>query len=197
MNDPVNFISSVLVLIALWVAFDAGYRSYRVNTLRDRLFELRSELFELARGGGFGERGFSDPVYLRTRRMLNGAIRYAHRFTLFRLLVLLWSSRWWLDRGRIRHEHEQFIQAFSEHPSHTRSCVEHTLLETDLAIVMHMVRVNAIGYFVLKLAGLAVRLLHVQQKARALATRQIVLNRQLLEPLEQEALDGLGRMEQR
>src|SRR5512146_90553 len=101
MNDPTSFLSSALAILAIWIAFDAGYRSYRRNLLRDRLFELRLELFEVARAGLFGRRGFSDPVYCHMRRVLNGSIRFTHQMTLSRLLILLWSTQWWLDHDLV------------------------------------------------------------------------------------------------
>jgi hypothetical protein len=197
MNDPVNFLSSVLALFALWLAFDAGYSPYRINILRNRLFELRAELFEAAREGAFGDARFSDPVYLHTRRALNSSIRFAHQFTLSRLFVLLWSSGWWLPAKEIAMENAEYERALSRCSPKSRECVEKIMREADVWIVMHMIHVNVLGYLVLTILDVGFRCFHAQQQIRDAISKHTVRNRRMLEPLERDALHGLERIEQR
>lgn len=197
MNDPISLASSLLALLGIWLVFDVGYRPYRVNVLRDLLFSLRSELFEQARTGAFGEQGFSNPVYLHARRMLNGYIRYAHQFTLFRLIVLHWSSRWWQDKERLRQSHAAFSQDIQALDPRAQAAIMKALRESEFAIVMHMIHVNVLGFVFVELSHAAVRLLQKQQQVRKEVAEKIEENRGLLEPLEQEALHGMDQIEQR
>lgn len=195
MNDQISFLSTVLSLIGLWIAFDAGYRPYRVNRLRDRLFELRSSLFELAREGGF-ERGFSDPVYVRCRHVLNSYIRYAHQFNLFRMFVLLWSGRWWIDADRLMREKEDFCEALEALPQKTRARIIENFRETDVAIVEHMFSVNIVGFVFSLLLTCSIRILHAQKYVRSKTRSMVSQYRRVLEPIERDALCRLERTEQ-
>jgi len=197
MSDPAAFLSSTLAILAMWFAFDTGYRAYRQSLFRDRLFELRSDLFEVARAGLFGERGFSDPVYCHMRRVLNGSIRFTHQMTLSRLLILLWSSRWWLDHDLVDRRNAEFGRALADHKPEARERVKHIMRELDFAIVMHVVHINIVGFVLMSALDVAARCLHAQQAARSAIARKIVRNRKMLEPLEQDALCGLERLEHR
>ena len=195
MNDLISFLSAILSLVALWIAFDAGYRPYRVSRLRNRLFELRSSLFELAREGGF-ERGFSDPVYVRCRQALNSYIRYAHQFNLFRMFVLLWSGQWWLDKERLIREKEDLREALELLPQNTPARIMEVMGEVDFAIVEHMLSVNVIGFGISFFLACFTRILRIQKYVRSKMNSMISQHRKVLEPIERDALCRLERTEQ-
>lgn len=195
MNELINLLSSMLALLGLWIAFDVGYRAYRMNVFRDRLFELRSELFEAARSGLFGENGFSDPVYCRTRRVLNGAVRFAHHMTLSRMLVLHWSSRWWLDQRLIRDRNRRLKRGMRSLNPQARGIVIRTMREADFAVVTHMLHVHPIGFVVMTVLKVVGYCYPARQRDRAIVAKRISRNRSMLEPLEEEALRGLDCLE--
>ena len=195
MNDLISFVSAILSLVGLWIAFDAGYRPYRVNRLRNQLFELRSSLFELAREGGF-EGGFSDPVYVHCRRVLNSYIRYAHQFNLFRMFVLLWSGRWWLDKNRTIREKAYLHKAIEALPQKTRVSIIEGMREADLAIVEHMLSVNVIGVGFSLLLAFTIRVLRTQKYVRSKMSSMVSQHRRVLEPIERDALCRLERVEE-
>lgn len=153
MIDRISLLSSLVSILALWIIFDAGYRPYRVNMLRNRLFCLRSELFEMAKDGQLGEDGFQDLAYLRTRRGLNGFIRYAHQFTSFRWFVFLWSSRWRLDAKEVDARQDVLKSAVSIHSEPTQEQLAQIVREVEYAIVIHMVSVNVVGFICLRAAA--------------------------------------------
>jgi hypothetical protein len=197
MSTRLDFLSAIASILALWIAFDAGYRPYRIDILRNRLFGLRSELFELARLGRLGARGFRDPAYLRIRDGLNGFIRYGHQFTLFRLFVLLWSSKWWLDSRRSEKQHRSLIEAISRHSCPSREDLMSIMREAEYAIVVHMVSVNVIGFVSLRIGECAARVLRVQRGLRDKLAELVEENRRLLAPLEEDATRRLDREERR
>jgi len=73
-----------LGLTLLWIVFYLGWRPYRLDNVREKLFQLRSELFLLAADG---EVSFSDPAYYGLRNRLNAVIRFAHTMTLTRVIL--------------------------------------------------------------------------------------------------------------
>lgn len=178
MTNQLSFLNSILSILLLWIAFDAGYRQYRIDVLRSRLLGLRSELFEAAKEGRLGIHGFRDPAYLRIRHGLNGFIRYGHQFTLFRLFVLLWSSRRLLK---------------SKHTRVSKEDLARIVREAEYAIVVHMISVNVIGFVCLRFGECAARVLPIRRKLRSEMVNLIQKNRRLLAPLEDDAtgiLDG-------
>ena len=61
-------------------------RKYRIDTLRHRLFVQRDQLFNLALDGALD---FNDPAYVMLRQKINNMIRFAHKVSLVRAVVLL------------------------------------------------------------------------------------------------------------
>jgi len=53
-----------------------GWRRYRLDLFRQRLFALRDELFDIAADGDIR---FNDYAYSGLRRLLNNTIRFGHR----------------------------------------------------------------------------------------------------------------------
>lgn len=73
---------SILLLVILWFWL---YRDYRVDAARQKLFEIRDELFDYANSGKIS---FEDPAYERLRRTINGFVRFAHRMNLIHILIM-------------------------------------------------------------------------------------------------------------
>jgi len=71
-------------LVLLWIVVYFGWRPYRIDNLRQRLFELRDELFLAAADG---ELSFDDSAYQILRDRLNAVIRFAHTVTLTRSVL--------------------------------------------------------------------------------------------------------------
>jgi hypothetical protein len=82
----------VFVFVAfLWAFFVWPYRRYRLALLRQRLFDLRDELFEYAKDHSTLE--FEDPAYGITRTRINGMLRLAHDFSLASFLAIFFAMR--------------------------------------------------------------------------------------------------------
>jgi len=84
-------------LVIAWVLLFWCWRLYRIDILRQRLFELRDELFDFAAEGHIT---FSDEVYIQNRIFLNAMIRYAHRMTFTRAIIGTVFARTALSRIR-------------------------------------------------------------------------------------------------
>jgi hypothetical protein len=89
--NPVIYeqIMSLLGLIALWAFWYYLWKPQRVDIFRQKLFALRSDLFDLAAKGTVP---FDHPAYTQLRLMINGLIRFAHRASLPTLIVAMVQS---------------------------------------------------------------------------------------------------------
>jgi hypothetical protein len=75
MNYEVLYrIELAIALAGLWFLF-WEYRAFRVDKLRQTLFNVRDDLFQQA---ALGKIDFRSNAYLMTRTTLNGMIRFAH-----------------------------------------------------------------------------------------------------------------------
>jgi hypothetical protein len=81
-------INAILILFSelaiLWWLFAWLYYDYRLAILRFKLFSVRDSLFLYAAEGKIS---FEEPAYIMTRTTINGALRFAHRLTLGKLLI--------------------------------------------------------------------------------------------------------------
>ncbi|MDE0112151.1 MAG: hypothetical protein OXN84_07710 [Albidovulum sp.] len=96
----------VLIVIALTIWFFSGpWQVFCVDSVRQRLFELRDRLFNLALDGRIE---FDDPIYRATRNWLNDRIRYADKDVFGDLIAFLIAHRGSVPR--IRTLDDEFAQ---------------------------------------------------------------------------------------
>jgi hypothetical protein len=81
---------NTLGFVALW-GVALRWRAYKVDKLRQEIFNLRGELFDFARAGGVS---FSNSSYGRLRVVLNSMIRFAHELSFVRLAATLALEHW-------------------------------------------------------------------------------------------------------
>src|SRR5689334_8428010 len=79
------FLHFGLASIAVWIFAFYFWRQYRIDALRERLFQTRGELFDYAANGGVP---FDHAAYGELRRMMNSMIRFAHRLTFTRVVFI-------------------------------------------------------------------------------------------------------------
>jgi hypothetical protein len=70
--------------LALLLVLNHFWCSYRIDMYRQMLFDIRDELFDIARE----HLNFGDPDYRALREQFNAEIRFAHRTNLLRLIAL-------------------------------------------------------------------------------------------------------------
>ncbi|MGZ5887742.1 MAG: hypothetical protein ACXWKI_12445, partial [Ramlibacter sp.] len=74
-------LQALFSLFALAVLVLYLYNGYRVDVLRQELFEIRDSLFDEAAAGRID---FESHAYRATRLVLNGLLRFAHQLSLAR-----------------------------------------------------------------------------------------------------------------
>lgn len=105
-------ISLSISLALLWFLFAFCYRNYRLDYLREHLFGLRAELFELAATSD--ALNFDQSAYRILERRLNSTIRYAHHVRLVDLTLTLFALRNNADVDRAVESYEESWQAALE-----------------------------------------------------------------------------------
>ncbi len=85
-TQAVTVLFSVVSIAVILKLMDA-WASYRVAALRQDLFEIRDVLFSVAMEHPFL---FKHAAYTKLRSKINISIRFAHKFTMTRLFVVLW-----------------------------------------------------------------------------------------------------------
>ncbi|MFK8029151.1 MAG: hypothetical protein AB8G18_02845 [Gammaproteobacteria bacterium] len=82
-----SFVVWAFVLTAvLWFMFAFLYRDFRVDLMRQRLFQVRDDLFSAVADSSEVQHDHDAHVMLRS--MLNGMIRFSHELTFFRVVAM-------------------------------------------------------------------------------------------------------------
>lgn len=76
----IHLLIAVAAIGLLWFQ----WKTFRIDAVRQQLFELRGELFDYASGG---EIDFNHLAYKMLRMRLNGTIQFAHRVSFARLIM--------------------------------------------------------------------------------------------------------------
>lgn len=87
-----------IALLAFWILWYFAVQPLACDIFRQKLFNLRAELFDYAASGAID---FNSPAYYRLRMRINALIFRAERITLPRSLALLakWESLGLVDSG--------------------------------------------------------------------------------------------------
>src|SRR5436309_13263849 len=83
-------------MVGIWALWNYGWRQYQLDMLRQGLFALRDELFDLVATKQINL-DFGAPAYTSLRASFNKAIRFCHRLnvaTVFWALVLARLPFW-------------------------------------------------------------------------------------------------------
>jgi hypothetical protein len=135
-------ILNLAAISALLYLFDYPYRRYRERALRDQLFCIRDRLFVAAEQGVLS---FNDPAYGNTRRILNGMIRFAHNFTLWRTFLLVVADRLapaLLKNNEIDEYVERYSKCVDKLPAAAKDVIHQALAEAHIAVLSHMLHTS-------------------------------------------------------
>ncbi len=127
-------------LLLLWGLIFFCWRPYRLDSLRERLFSIRNDLFHFA---ARGEISFEDPSYRTLRDLTNGMIRYAHTLsgTKLFLTAVAYSSR---RDDKWREPVRQWHEAVAALPPKQREKLMSSHDEMFRAVMKHIAGGNVI-----------------------------------------------------
>lgn len=86
MQSPVFLLSAAAAVVAMWFIWSLGIRKLLLDLMRERLFEVRFELFRL---GLSGELPFDSEAYRSIEMLICGLLRFGHRIMFTTYLVSL------------------------------------------------------------------------------------------------------------
>ena len=95
-------------LALLFVIVFVLLRKCRVDALRHQLFVVRGELFDYALSNGLA---FDDSAYVMLRSSINSMLRFAHKVSFARFLVLSAAFRWFSCTDMITDHERQWQEA--------------------------------------------------------------------------------------
>jgi hypothetical protein len=142
-KDILYVIANLVAIAAGFALFYYGYRSYRVDLLRQKLFVLRDQLFDYAATGAVA---FEEPAYITTRRMLNGMIRFAHRVSLPHVLFMTMTRRYWSVSDEADQHWKLYKQSVNALPQDVRHKLNHSMFEANMMIAAHVVHICSLTF---------------------------------------------------
>jgi hypothetical protein len=81
-----TYFTSLISILFIFVLIFWFYRGYRVDSFRQKMFLLRDNLFDEAMNGNIP---FESDAYGMLRSTINGAIRFAHKLSLWQIITFL------------------------------------------------------------------------------------------------------------
>jgi hypothetical protein len=133
------------------------YPRYRVDLFRQKLFELRDELFLFAADGGIE---FSNPAYGMLRSTINGNIRFGHRLNLLEIILFFR----FLGRGGVPLLGDSFAarweQALSPLSSKQRERLESVRARMARTVAEHCIHMSPLLVVFSLLLALPIAILH-------------------------------------
>lgn len=133
-------------LAVLFVIVFVLLRKCRVDALRHQLFVVRGELFDYALAHGLA---FDDPAYVMLRSSINTMLRFAHKISFVRFLVLSAAFRWFSCTEMVTNQERQWQEALRGvgDAEHRRKIVE--LHEQVLLAVGRHMALGSISWILL------------------------------------------------
>ncbi len=131
MNELPAIVLNAALLAGLWWLFFFEFPRYRLDLVRQQLFEVRDRLFDDAVRGDIP---FDSRAYGMTRNMLNGMIRYAHEISLARTLGIIYIELT-ADEGV---EADRFEKAFDSAIGELSFAGKHAVIRARHLMHRHM-----------------------------------------------------------
>ncbi len=132
---------TILCVIALFAIIYGPWQSLCTDYARQKLFEKRDELFNLAASGKLS---FDSKVYKETRLQIERNIRFAHELTLPRFLLLSWL----LNKNKRESSVSTLMHSIHNIPDHeTRTLVLKLMKSTSSTMLYMMFAKSPIAMF--------------------------------------------------
>lgn len=80
----------VIYVLIGWIIYFWGYRKFRIDLLRHKLFVLRDSLFIKTYSMGVP---LDTPSYVTMRQILNGLLRHGHRVSIWGVMAAYWGLK--------------------------------------------------------------------------------------------------------
>lgn len=166
--------ASLAGLYALWAY---PYRYYRIDKTRSRLFELRSELFDM---GSHGELDFDSEAYRAAEKILNALINQTHKLDLMRLFfyrLLMWGNA---PSGKCSQELHRAVDQYPD--PRVRNKLIAILELAEMQAILHVATSVLPGWIIMESA---LRIFHLEKKLQSLSQERL---KPQIQRIEEEGL---------
>jgi len=126
-------LQSIISLSIILFLVLALFNQYRVDALRQELFEIRDRLFDEAAKGNIA---FGSHAYRATRTVLNGLLRFGHRISLLRFFLTVF----FVPKRHLAHSAQMLDQAMSASPVADRELCARYIREAHKAVTKHLIK---------------------------------------------------------
>ncbi len=109
--ELIKIIITALLAFGLWWLYFIEYRKLLIDKTRQKLFQLRDELYDKASSGLIK---FDSTAYGITRTTLNGMIQFAHELSLTRLMVIFLMRKIHGSDKLVERYAKHWVKAYSD-----------------------------------------------------------------------------------
>src|SRR5437588_4176139 len=135
LDQITNIFVMSLSLVGLLAFLHWPYRHYRIDRLRDEIFDIRGELFKLAICEGLP---FEDHAYGMLRQILNGFIRFGDKLSLTSVLMLAIYHRGGRRQEAARHFAIEWANAIQALNPQVRAKILELEMRMHKAVMLHL-----------------------------------------------------------
>jgi len=135
MHSPIHVAAFLLAVCGLWFVWAFGIKKLCLDFFRERLFELRFELFKL---GASGAVPFESDTYRSLEILFNGLLRFAHRLTAASFFAaLIQNAREKKDRDNIDFSKKLALK-IARMPQASQASLHGILKNVNSAVVVYI-----------------------------------------------------------
>lgn len=133
--DSLIAVLLLLSVFGVWWLYFIEYRRYRLDATRQRLFEIRDELFAKAEEGILP---VDSKAHLMVRNMLNGMIQFSHRLGFIQLVTILVADAHARNNADARRFSQELNEAIRQLPPKGQDVVKKARVQMHVAVIMHI-----------------------------------------------------------
>lgn len=170
MIDIGSYIAALLSILFL-LGLNWLYKDYQVDKYRQRLFNIRDQFFSSAMKG---EISFDSEAYGLIRLLLNSHIRFAHRLSLGRLLLINKFIKPEFDVLKQELFGAKIAKARAKLEDEQKDYVDQVLQQLHVLVLVHIVERSVILNFLFSLAYYVSRLPAIGAISKSIVDRIVI-----------------------
>lgn len=165
-RSEIYFTIITFAIGGLWYLWDQGLKKLFLDAFRERLFELRFQLFSLAMSEDLS---FDDDAYRALETLICGLLRFAHRVTFAGFLLSIYDQAKARKFEEYIDYHKQIELKISRAPMSAQEKLRAILMDTHKMVSVYM----AVCSLLFMAAGVAYALLRALNLIRDWSKKEI------------------------
>lgn len=128
--------------LSLWWLFAFAFRSYWIDATRQRLFNIRDDLFDQVQKSD--RIAFDDPAYGIARTTINGMIQFTHDISVPRIISIFVMRRFPDHNLRVETYQSDFKGAVEGLSNEGKKIILRALADSHIAFAKHLIHTSII-----------------------------------------------------